>query len=174
MLRYDPDAITTLRLEHLIETLKTVKVQGLRFDMRDWITRTDCGTACCAAGWACFSPNFRAQGLQMEDDLDQVVETPTEYAANYDRMNSDYPDGDNYSAGPVYKGHGGFRALEMFFGPEARRIFDAEAYFPADTSLDVVFRHQSEITPDQVIVRIREVLDNRRKTDAEITNGEQT
>lgn len=55
------------RLEHLKEIL--AKVPEDEFDMDHWTPaeaeRYDCGTACCALGWAAQDPQFNDEGLSI-------------------------------------------------------------------------------------------------------------
>lgn len=51
--------MTVARFKELIKRLETVP-EG-RFCMSSW--SRDCGTVCCAAGWACYHPEFNVQGL---------------------------------------------------------------------------------------------------------------
>lgn len=56
------------RLQHLITILE--KIPSSNFDLATWgeftdvdPTQPECGTACCAIGWACNDPKFQSEGL---------------------------------------------------------------------------------------------------------------
>ena len=56
------------RLKTLARFLNT-KVDNKEFDISYWINTTNCGTTCCALGWACSIPEFQAAGLTLWNPL---------------------------------------------------------------------------------------------------------
>ena len=55
------------RLKHLVTILQGVN--PALFNLRDWVNNKECGTICCALGWAAQDPEFNKQGLKMEDSV---------------------------------------------------------------------------------------------------------
>ena len=89
------------RLLHLVEILRAVEAdeeKSARFNMDMWFT--DCGTASCAAGFACDDPEFQAAGLRRG----------------------------LCSLWPEFDGKLIFEALTEFFGIESEFIFDPNYY----------------------------------------------
>jgi hypothetical protein len=52
------------RLWRLNVILDDTKAHGKELNMWVWETETDCGTACCALGWAGHDESFRQEGLK--------------------------------------------------------------------------------------------------------------
>jgi len=89
------------RLLHLVKILRAVDAdeeKSARFDMDAWFT--DCGTASCAAGFACEDPEFQAAGLSRC----------------------------NLGECPQFDGKLTFEALSKFFEIESEFIFDPNYY----------------------------------------------
>jgi len=89
------------RLLHLVEILRAVEAdeeKSARFHMDMWFT--DCGTASCAAGFACEDPEFQAAGLSRCDSW----------------------------ICPEFDGKLRFKALAEFFEIESDCIFDPNCY----------------------------------------------
>ena len=90
------------RLQHLANNvLVRVEKEHLPFYMGVWVTSDSCGSAACAAGWACRDHVFQEQGLQLDASF------------------------------PCFMSKLGFEAVEAFFGlsrQEAWFLFDPEAY----------------------------------------------
>ena len=128
------------RLARLADALendlpKRFEAEGRTFDMRAWRTDLDpeCGTAACAAGFACMLPEFNQRGLVLEwsDNLN-VAE-----------------------AYPIFKQEDGvlneWEGLAAFFGVGLEVvdwIFDANCYKAKAL----------KITPKMVAARIRKYL----------------
>ncbi len=86
------------RLEKIQATPK--KKRTREFDMKSWVHKNKCGTAACAVGEATFIKRFRDLGLR--------------YSGRH--------------AGPSFKGHLYWSAVQKFFGitaHEATRLFAA-------------------------------------------------
>jgi len=96
------------RLLKLAQFLKTVNPNN--FDMRRWIKDPNCGTACCAMGWAGSIPEFRLDGLMsgwFKGDDELFYRSPE---------------------GPIYDG---WEVPDKFFeisGEESRYLFDENRY----------------------------------------------
>ena len=60
--------MNTERLEHLITIMQDVTILRKKFDMNAWATRdtNECGTTCCALGWAALDPKCMAEGLYLQ------------------------------------------------------------------------------------------------------------
>lgn len=87
------------RLEVLADFLESDAVPDERFDMRTWVHHDSpwCGTASCAAGWACMNPTLVAEGLHLDG---------------------------NTFRGPTFGGHVDFDALMEFFELEDDEVFE--------------------------------------------------
>ena len=127
------------RLEHLIQTLREVKVrdeaQGhSHFYMGDWANKNtiDCETVCCALGWECTTPEAQAQGLFLSVGY-------TEYG---------------YGVGDIPKHHYGFSAGARYFdiSLDASEMLFAPYHYTGDRHI------AADITIDQVIGRIECLL----------------
>ena len=82
------------RLRHLMGIIE--KTSESTFDMSDWVVRNECGTVCCALGWAAQDPEFIKQGL-----------TLTNSRPGYDTK-------------PVYGDCSGYAAAQEFFDISVR------------------------------------------------------
>lgn len=104
------DKLHRRRLKILADFLRTVPKK--RFEMTSWctvdfmsrtneISHNECGTAACAAGWACTIPSFRRVGFKMIKEI----------GWNY---NSSYPS---------FRGYRDYNACIEFFGINQDQCF---------------------------------------------------
>lgn len=146
------------RLEHLITVLKSVPKQN--FHMGFWGVSeygNDCGTTCCAFGYAALDPEFQEQGLKMVHtkltrNLDQSWNRDTTVLDSIVSFNAlarklDEPiEVDIY----LHNGKTGYEAAKEFFDLEENTVYFlfSPDYYKSFTS-----------SPDEVIERIQTVLD---------------
>lgn len=102
-----------------------------KFDMSKWWNETKCGTAACAAGYACNLPSFQKAGFQLQ---------------------TTYPTHDGTYKYPTYKGHANFEALAKGLGIS---VYAASGIFSEDSYL---FNNARSITPYRVARRIEAFL----------------
>lgn len=124
-------------LRHLVRVMESVRDRGLPLNMWGWIQESAehaCGMVCCAGGWAALDPAFNALGLTA------VVR--------------DSRPGHGLS-GVTFKGMSAFAALEEFFGltsAQTEFLFAPHRYCDAEGFV------RSDVTPDDVIARVRHLL----------------
>ena len=151
-----------MNIQHLNELIRVLEnVNPIDFNLEEWIvTQEDleqaielndtslsrkyqqlqdpnnCGTVCCAMGWACQDQYFIENGLTLG-----TAQTPTHLSTFY-----------NEQTGKTEKQttHG-FRAIKDFFDFE--NIQTGEHLF-----LDSSYEAQDKTTPEQVIARVRELI----------------
>jgi hypothetical protein len=108
-------------------------VEGDFLDMGGWVTRHECGTAACIAGWVAQDPRGQAAGLTLEPSNNH----PNQFV-------------------PVYGRYRGMDAKQMFMG--FRRTMSAYDVFGADNQetfdsffkrLDKAVARERELTPTQ-------------------------
>jgi hypothetical protein len=90
-----------------------------------------CGTTCCALGWACLDPHFQEEGLYIRTDADV----------------------------PTFEDEVGCKAAATFFDisfDQATRVFIPESYEPFFEELNL--KRPEDIQPKHVIDRINELL----------------
>lgn len=134
------------RLEHMIVILN--KINSANFNLGNWgkinpeknlsiKAQQECGTVCCAIGWALMSPKFQKEGLKT-----------SKYFSFFVGQNAIAPVFGKDSHGYQYEG---WDAVSMFFKIKRKTasfLFDEASYLSgADT------------TPAQVIERIKVVLE---------------
>lgn len=112
------------RLQHLITVLEGIPTDN--FDLSGWTQSSipddanqqeliECGTVCCAVGWACLDPKFNAEGLTWDDWKDS----------------------------PEFGSDTSWDAVELFFGIRyavAETMFSDESYAVDATPQDVIER----------------------------------
>lgn len=101
-----------LKLADLLEA-DAENEKGIKFDLSDWVDTAegrrpgiDCGTAACAVGLACLSPDFQAEGLSLDCTM------------------------------PTYEGLYGWTAVARFFEVdhgEADHLFSSYRYKPEES-----------------------------------------
>lgn len=151
-----------MNIQHLNELIRVLEnVNPIDFNLEEWIvTQEDleqaielndtslsrkyqqlqdpnnCGTVCCAMGWACQDQYFIENGLTLG-----TAQTPTHLSTFY-----------NEQTGKTEKQttHG-FRAIKDFFDFE--NIQTGEHLF-----LDSSYEAQDKTTPEQVIARVRDLI----------------
>lgn len=125
------------RLKTLARFLNT-RVSDKEFDIRYWISKSDCGTTCCALGWACCIPDFQESGLTLYK------------VRNYDTPIPCYNVGEEK--------HESFKAAEEFFGltnKECFYIFDSAQYKnDENVSPKTVSRRIYKLIKDNGIVNV--------------------
>jgi hypothetical protein len=149
------------RLELLIEVLENIKpTPQLGFDMCAWLgvwagKVHACKTTACALGYAALDPRFQAMGLKLVDNRSvghprqdsSVFRTVEEYNAALKEH------GPTLITMVVFEDQNGFEAGALLFDisdPAACYLFDPDYYEG----------NGHDITPEQVIERVRVVIDN--------------
>ena len=124
------------RLEHLITVISKIPKENL--SLKHWVSTpgnkigdidqkslVECGTVCCAVGWACSDPIFNEQGLVWDYMLQQ----------------------------PRYKYDTSWTAAMEFFDitfPKALRLFDWESYDENVTPEDIIAHIKVELQLDRL------------------------
>ena len=151
-----------MKIEHLNELIRVLEnVNPIDFNLAEWVfdqkdlqiaidnewdisdrkyqqlqDPNNCGTVCCAMGWACQDQYFIKNGLTL--DTNQM---PTHLSTLYNE------DTGKYEKQPTH----GFKAIKNFF--EFENIQTGENLF-----LDSSYETQDKTTPEQVIARIRDLI----------------
>ena len=151
-----------MKIEHLNELIHVLEnVNPIDFNLAEWIvTQEDlelalefnndplehkyqqlqdpnnCGTVCCAMGWACQDQYFIENGLTLG-----TYQMPIHLSTLYNE------DTGKYEKQPTH----GFRAIKYFF--EFENIQTGEILF-----LDSSYETQDKTTPEQVIARVRDLI----------------
>ena len=151
-----------MNIQHLNELIRVLEnVNPIDFNLEEWVvTQADleeakefnntplsrkyqqlqdpnnCGTVCCAMGWACQDPYFIENGLTLGKN-----QMPTHLSAFYDTFL------DKDAQQPTH----GFRAIKDFF--EFENIQTGESLF-----LGSSYETQDKTTPEQVIARVRDLI----------------
>lgn len=154
--------MNTERLEHLITIMHDVTILHKKFDMNSWAIKSpmECGTTCCALGWAALDPKCIAEGLVLQASwaLDQyepdgkfvyayVLLTNAEAWDKIEDTMREYP----VSLIPMYQGNHGFNAAIEYYDisyGQAEYLFDGTSYLG----------NPDPITPQDVIDHIKQVL----------------
>lgn len=135
------------RLRRLISVLENVQEQGIPFDMTQWAGEAEhepCGSACCAAGYAAFDPEFQTEGFHLLVYwAHREGGTPVATIADLNDLVRN-----RATFSPAYEGRIDYSATRRFFGPETDEIFDPDHYV-----------HFSNIPVEDVIARIKEHLE---------------
>lgn len=116
------------RLRVLSDFLETVPDD--KFDINQW--RHSCGSVCCAGGWACEIPEFKAAGLMIAIAGEPMFTAPPVHAL---------------SSTPIPLT--GYHALAAFFGLShftTTMLFSPEAY--------PVLENEDRVLPRQIIQRL--------------------
>ena len=151
-----------MNIQHLNELIRVLEnVNPINFNLEEWVvTQADleeakefnsnllkhkyqqlqdpnnCGTVCCAMGWACQDQYFIENGLTLGTN-----QMPTLLSTLY-----------NEQTGKTEKQPTrGFRAIKYFF--EFEKIKTGEHLF-----LDSSYEAQDKTTPEQVIARVRDLI----------------
>ena len=157
-----------MNIQHLNELIRVLEnVNPIDFNLEEWVvTQEDleqaieeaielndtplsrkyqqlqdpnnCGTVCCAMGWACQDQYFIENGLT----LGGAAQIPTHLSAIYNE------DTGKTEKQPTY----GFLAIKDFF--EFENIQTGENLF-----LDSSYEAQDKTTPEQVIARVRDLIE---------------
>ena len=153
-----------MNIQHLNELIRVLEnVNPIDFNLSEWIvTQEDleqakefnndplehkyqqlqdpnnCGTVCCAMGWACQDQYFIENGLT----LGGAAQTPTHLSTIYNE------DTGKSKKQPTH----GFTAIKDFFGFENTKT--GENLF-----LDSSYEAQDKTTPEQVIARVRDLIE---------------
>ena len=151
-----------MNIQHLNELIRVLEnVNPIDFNLEEWVvTQEDleqaielndiplsrkyqqlqdpnnCGTVCCAMGWACQDSYFIENGLTLGTN-----QMPTHLSAFYDT----FLDKD------VQQTTRGFRAIRYFF--EFENLLTGEHLF-----LDSSYETQDKTTPEHVIARVRDLI----------------
>lgn len=153
-----------MNIQHLNELIRVLEnVNPIDFNLAEWVVdqkdlqiaianewdisdrkyqqlqdQNNCGTVCCAMGWACQDQYFIENGLT----LGGAAQTPTHLSTIY-----------NKNTGKSEKQPTrGFKAIKDFFGFE--NIKTGENLF-----LDRAYETQDKTTPEQVIARVRDLIE---------------
>ena len=152
-----------MNIQHLNELIRVLEnVNPIDFNLEEWVvTQADleeakefnntplsrkyqqlqdpnnCGTVCCAMGWACQDPYFIENGLT----LGGAAQIPTHLSTLYNEQTG------KTEKQPTH----GFRAIKYFF--EFENIQTGESLF-----LDSSYETQDKTTPEQVIDRVRDLI----------------
>lgn len=152
-----------MNIQHLNELIRVLEnVNPIDFNLEEWIvTQEDleqaielndtslsrkyqqlqdpnnCGTVCCAMGWACQDQYFIENGLT----LGGAAQMPTHLSTFYNEQTG------KTEKQPTH----GFRAIKNFF--EFENIQTGESLF-----LDSSYETQDKTTPEQVIARVRDLI----------------
>lgn len=124
------------RLEHLIEVLS--EVEDSAFNIGTW--SNECGTVCCALGWAASDEEFIAQGLFLKEDKKRKLMQPFFHAQH------------------------GYYAASKFFEItlfQAMNLFSPDSYEDEAENLNLLDKgrfNPSLVKPHHVIARIKELL----------------
>ena len=151
-----------MNIQHLNELIRVLEnVNPIDFNLEEWVvTQADleeakefnntplsrkyqqlqdpnnCGTVCCAMGWACQDQYFIENGLTLG-----TAQMPTHLSTLYNE-----PTGKTEKQ-PTH----GFRAIKNFF--EFENIKTGECLF-----LDCAYATTDKTTPEQVIARVRDLI----------------
>lgn len=151
-----------MNLQHLNELIRVLEnVNPINFNLEEWIVTqgdleqaiefneptlshkyqqlqdpNNCGTVCCAMGWACQDQYFIENGLTLG-----AAQIPTHLSTLYNEQTGKTEKQTTY----------GFRAIKEFF--EFENIQTGESLF-----LDSSYETQDKTTPEHVIARVRELI----------------
>ena len=152
-----------MNIQHLNELIRVLeKVNPIDFNLEEWVVDqkdlqiaidnewdisdrkyqqlqdpNNCGTVCCAMGWACQDQYFIENGISIG-----AIKVPTYLSTIY-----------NEQTGESEKElTDGFRAIKYFFDFE--NIQTGENLF-----LDSSYEAQDKTTPEQVIARVRDLIE---------------
>ena len=151
-----------MNIQHLEQVIRVLEnVNPINFNLEEWVvTQEDleqakefevylskhkyqqlqdpnnCGTVCCAMGWACQDQYFIENGISIGER-----KMPTHLSTLYNE------DTGKYEKQPTH----GFRAIKYFFDFE--NIQTGEHLF-----LDSAYEAQDKTTPEQVIARVRDLI----------------
>ncbi len=151
-----------MNIQHLNELIRVLEnVNPIDFNLAEWVVDqkdlqiaidnkwdisdlkyqqlqdpNNCGTVCCAMGWACQDQYFIENGLTLG-----TAQMPTHSSMIYNEIT-----GENEK-----QTTNGFRAIKYFF--EFENIQTGEHLF-----LDSSYEAQDKTTPEQVIKRVRDLI----------------
>ena len=129
----DEQVVRMSRLNHLIDVLENVIEAKKNFYIGTWLLNEECGTVACAVGWGALDPDFKKEGLKLENIGEGVNLVPAYYED--------------------FQRYEGYRAVAQFFKigrREAELLFDPYDY--TDSSRYYVYNY---VTPEHVIARIQ-------------------
>ena len=152
-----------MNIQHLNELIRVLEnVNPIDFNLEEWVVDqkdlqiaidnewdisdrkyqqlqdpNNCGTVCCAMGWACQDQYFIEKGLTLG-----TAQMPTHLSMIYNETT-----GENEKQATH-----GFRAIKYFF--EFENIQTGENLF-----LDSSYEAQDKTTPEQVIARVRDLIE---------------
>lgn len=151
-----------MNIQHLNELIRVLEnVKPIDFNLEEWVVTQDdlaeakefnenllsrkyqqlqdpnnCGTVCCAMGWACQDSYFIENGLTLGTN-----QMPTHLSTLYNEPTGEYEK-------QLIRG---FRAIKDFF--EFENIQAGEWLF-----LDSSYEDKDKTTPEQVIARVRDLI----------------
>ena len=151
-----------MNIQHLNELIRVLEnVNPIDFNLAEWVVDqkdlqiaidsewdisdrkyqqlqdpNNCGTVCCAMGWACQDQYFIENGLTLG-----TAQMPTHLSTLYNEQTG------KTEKQPTH----GFRAIKYFF--EFENIQTGENLF-----LDSSYEAQDKTTPEQVIARVRDLI----------------
>jgi hypothetical protein len=140
MMRKDYIEELIIILENVRANIRERKI-NTKFHLREWVEVNECGTTCCAMGYATLDPEFQKRGLRLmgfssTSTKDFVVKSAEDIANQYakrGRLNSTL----NFYI--KYKDFDNFDAIKVFFGFErdgtASMLFLASRYLVNNKSL---------------------------------------
>ena len=152
-----------MNIQHLNELIRVLEnVNPIDFNLEEWVVDqkdlqiaidhewdisdrkyqqlqdpNNCGTVCCAMGWACQDSYFIKNGLTLGTN-----QMPTHLSTIYNEDTGKSEKQQNH----------GFRAIKDFF--EFGRITTGEYLF-----LDSSYEDKDKTTPEQVIARVRDLIE---------------
>ncbi len=152
-----------MNIQHLNELIRVLEnVNPIDFNLKEWVVDqkdlqiaidlewdisdrkyqqlqdpNSCGTVCCAMGWACQDQYFIENGLTLGTN-----QMPTHLSTLYNEQTG------KTEKQPTH----GFRAIKYFF--EFENIQTGESLF-----LDSSYETQDKTTPEQVIARVRDLIE---------------
>lgn len=152
-----------MNIQHLNELIRVLEnVNPINFNLEEWVaTQADleeakesnddllkhkyqqlqdpnnCGTVCCAMGWACQDQYFIENGISLGES-----QIPTHLSTVYNEITGKSEKQTTH----------GFRAIKDFFDFE--NIQTGESLF-----LNSFYETQDKTTPEQVIARVRDLIE---------------
>jgi len=148
--------MNTERLEHLITIMQDVTTLRKKFDMKAWLTHNtnECGTTCCALGWAALDPKCIAEGLYLQAswELDQhepdgkfiYMHVPLTSTEAWDKTKNAMREYFAVSFVPTCEGEDGFHAAMRYYDithRQAEYLFYKTAYPNLSTTPQDVIDH---------------------------------
>lgn len=136
-----------LRVADLLE-----HVDPARFDLGYWAT-PECGTTCCAVGFAALDPRFQEEGLRLHNRVKRLFRPGLPQWVNSIDDLTDRRLHRVTQAGITYRGFRNWMAVERFFDlseRDCRHLFSPRAYHA-----------EEQRAPDAVAERIRAFVAKR-------------